>query len=108
MESTWKRVFESCVEGKACKKSHPRHDARRTKRIMELWHTDLIGPIKPSSYGKKKYILSIIDDFSRMMFIQLRKYKSELAEELKKIMILKENQTEQRLKTTVENILQET
>ena len=94
MESTWKRIFESYVEGKACKKSQPRNDARRTKRIMELWHTNLIGPIKPSSYGKKKYILSVIDDFSRMMFIQLLGDKSEAAEELKKIIILKETQTE--------------
>ena len=94
MESTWKRVCESCVEGKTCKKSYPRHDARRTKRIMDLWHTDLIGSIKLSSYGKKKYILSIIDDFSRMMFIQLLGDKSEAAEELKRIIILKENQTE--------------
>ena len=85
----WKRVCESCVEGKACKKSQPRHDAKRTRRIMELWHTDLTGLIKPSSYGKKKYVLS--------MFIKLRG-ESEAAEELKRIIILKENQTEQRLK----------
>lgn len=44
---------------------------------MELWHTDLIESIKPSTFGKKNYILTVIDDYSRMIFIQLLSEKIE-------------------------------
>ncbi|XP_017762569.1 PREDICTED: uncharacterized protein LOC108552497 [Eufriesea mexicana] len=40
MDSSWIKVCEPCVQGKARKKPHPRQNAIRTKRILELWHTD--------------------------------------------------------------------
>ena len=80
------------------KEKHVRSHIRDMMRGEQSVLCDLTGPIKPSSYGKKKYILSIIDDFSRIMFIQLLGEKSEAAEELKRTIILKENQTEQRSK----------
>ena len=51
---------------------------------MELWHTDLIGLIKPSSHGNRNYILTVIDDFSRMTFVRLLNKKGDAAEEIKK------------------------
>ena len=66
-----KNECESCVEEKTCRKSHKRH-------------TDLIGPIKPSSYGNKNYILTVIDDFSRMTFVRLLNKKGDAAEEIKR------------------------
>ena len=59
---------------------------------------DLIGPIRPASRGQKWYIFTIIDDYSRVIFVQLLKGKSETAEELKKLIILKENQSGLKLK----------
>lgn len=41
MNSVRENSWESCITGKTCKKSHPRIDGRKTKRIMELWHVDL-------------------------------------------------------------------
>lgn len=38
MNSVRENSWESCITGKTCKKSHPRIDGRKTKRIMELWH----------------------------------------------------------------------
>lgn len=70
-----KKQCESCIEGKMCRKNHPRLDCRKTNRIMKLWHMDLIGPIKPQSRGGKKYILTIIDDYSGVIFIELLKEK---------------------------------
>lgn len=57
-ESTKKgKICESCIEGKMCRKNHPRLDYRRTNEIMKLWQMDLIGPIKPKLRGEKNYIL---------------------------------------------------
>lgn len=58
----------------------------------------LIGPIKPSSRGGKRYVFTIIDDYSRVIFIELLKEKGEAAEKLKDLIILKENQSEFKLK----------
>lgn len=77
MSSNWENECESCIEGKTSRRSHQRHKGRRTNRIMELWHTDLIESIKPSTFGKKNYILTVIDDYSRMIFIQLLSEKIE-------------------------------
>ncbi|XP_017765325.1 PREDICTED: uncharacterized protein LOC108554527, partial [Eufriesea mexicana] len=85
MGGSWKEVCETYVQGKECKEPHPRHNAIWTKRALELQHTHLIGPIKPSIYGKN-------------MVIQLLRDKSEAAEELKGIIELRENQTELRLR----------
>lgn len=51
------RQHESCVEGKMCRKEHLRLTSRKTNKIMELWHIDLIGPINPSPHGGKRYLL---------------------------------------------------
>lgn len=72
-------------------KAYPRLIGRKTSRMMELWHIDLIGPIKPSSRGRKKYIFTIVDDYSRVIFIKLLKEKTETTEKLKELIILKEN-----------------
>ena len=53
-DSKEKRQCEPCVARKMCQKTHPRLTGMRTSRIMELWHMDLIEPIKPSSRGGKK------------------------------------------------------
>ncbi|XP_017764602.1 PREDICTED: uncharacterized protein LOC108553994 [Eufriesea mexicana] len=97
-DSSWKRVCEPCAQGKACKKPHPGYNATWTNRTLELWRTDLVGPIKPSGYGKKNSLLAVVGDYSRVMFMQLLWDKGEAAEELKDIMELKEDQTELRLK----------
>lgn len=65
---------------------------------MKLWHMDLIGPIKPSSRGEKRYIFTIVDDYSRVIFIEILKEKNEAADKLKKLIVLKENQSELNLK----------
>jgi len=89
---------ECCVGAKICRKIHPRVINKRTKAILELWHMDLIGPIKPESQRGNKYIFTIVDDYSRVLFIRLLKAKNEAAEELKKLIVLKENQSGRRLK----------
>ena len=44
---------------------------------MQVVHTDVCGPIKPSSLGKSNYFLPFIDDFSRKTWVYFLKQKSE-------------------------------
>jgi len=45
--------------------------------ILEVIHSDLIGPVQPISIDGMKYILTFIDEFSRKSWIYLLKEKSE-------------------------------
>lgn len=76
-ENKEQRQCEPCVEGKMCRKAHPRLISRKTSKIMKLWHIDLIGPIHPSSCGGKKYIFTIVDDYFRVIFVELLEEKGE-------------------------------
>lgn len=60
---------------------------------------DLIGPIKSASCGGKRYIFTIIDDYSRVIFVELLKEKSDAADRLKGLIALKENQSGRKLKS---------
>ena len=49
----------------------------RATKSLQLVHTNVCGPIKPSSLGKSNYFLLFIDDFSRKMWFYFLKQKSE-------------------------------
>lgn len=52
-------------------------------RIGEIVHADLIGEITPTStYKNKKYILQVIDDYSRYMFVHPMRSKVETSSKL--------------------------
>src|SRR5579859_1545039 len=68
-------VCEACLEGKQHRQ--PSHQpATRAKEPLELIHSDLCGPIDPTTYGSTKYYALFINDFTRMMYIYTLKKKS--------------------------------
>ncbi|KAE8735701.1 UDP-Glycosyltransferase superfamily protein isoform 3 [Hibiscus syriacus] len=52
-------------------KSFPKESETRAKKPLELIHTDVCGPIKPSSLGNNNYFLLFIDDFQENLGIFL-------------------------------------
>ena len=48
-----------------------------SKEVLELVHTDLCGPIEVKSYKGDKYIMFLVDDYSRMMTVMFLKKKSD-------------------------------
>ena len=48
-----------------------------SKEVLELVHTDLCGPIEVQSYKGDKYIMLLVDDYSRMMTVMFLKQKSD-------------------------------
>ncbi|KAL0300180.1 UNVERIFIED_CONTAM: Retrovirus-related Pol polyprotein from transposon TNT 1-94, partial [Sesamum angustifolium] len=66
--------------------------------ILDYVHADVWGPSNISTHGGNKYFLSIIDNFSRKVFVFLMKHKSDVFENFRKWKILVENQTGKKLK----------
>ena len=54
----------------------------QTSRPLELLHIDLMGPARVQSLGGKKYILVVVDDFTRYTWIVLLKDKGEAPEKM--------------------------
>jgi hypothetical protein len=66
-----------CAEAKMHKKSFTK-DRERATRPGEVLHSDLIGPITPLTYQThKKYVMCVIDDFSRFLQVFLLHSKTE-------------------------------
>jgi Reverse transcriptase (RNA-dependent DNA polymerase)/gag-polypeptide of LTR copia-type/Integrase core domain/GAG-pre-integrase domain/Domain of unknown function (DUF4219)/Zinc knuckle len=89
---------EGCVYGKQSRKSFPKHQGRKTEEILEVIHTDLVGPMKSTSLGGSKYFLLFTDDFSRKSWIYFLGAKSETFAQFKKFKALVETQTGNKIK----------
>nr|GEY46500.1 retrovirus-related Pol polyprotein from transposon TNT 1-94 [Tanacetum cinerariifolium] len=70
-------LCSACAMGKSTKKSHkPKFkDTNQEKRY--LLHMDLCGPMRVESVNGKKYILVIVDDYSRFTWVKFLRSKDE-------------------------------
>ena len=58
-------VCGPCQLGKQTKAKHPGTQTSATSKPLELLHLDLMGPTRIESLGGKKYLLVVVDDFTR-------------------------------------------
>ncbi|CAI5474950.1 unnamed protein product [Closterium sp. Yama58-4] len=56
----------ACLEGKMARKPFPTCAKPLASNPLDLVHTDLCGPITPTSKGGARYILTFLDDATRM------------------------------------------
>lgn len=86
------QVCEECAVGKQQRNQFPKGKSWRAKNVLEMVHSDLCGPINPSSNGGKRYIITFIDDFSRKTWVYFLQAKYDAFEAFKsfKIMVEKE------------------
>ena len=68
--------------GKQSKKSYPTQINTKIIEALELLHIDLCGPSAIESFGGSKYILVIVDDFSRFTWVFFLKQKSDATPKL--------------------------
>ncbi|CAI5726231.1 unnamed protein product [Peronospora farinosa] len=59
-----KALSSGCLKGKQTVTQFPSHSQTKTSRVLELVHTDLMGPMKTRSIGGAKYVLNFVDDYS--------------------------------------------
>ena len=69
--------------GKQTKASHQKVNVIATSRCLELLHVVLMGPTRIESLGGKRYIMVIVDDFSRYIWVEFLREKSEACEKMK-------------------------
>jgi hypothetical protein len=64
-----------------------------TTRILELLHTDLAGPYATESYDGKGYVLTVLDDYTKLSSVKyLYRHKDDVAAALLHISKNLENQ----------------
>ncbi|GJR24068.1 retrovirus-related pol polyprotein from transposon TNT 1-94 [Tanacetum coccineum] len=88
---------EHCVFGKQKKVSFS-PGIHRTRDALDYIHSDLWGPSPVTSRGGKRYMLTIIDDFSRKVWVFFLKHKDEVFPTFKEWKVLIENQTGKKIK----------
>ena len=73
-----------CMKGKQTKSSHKKVKEIRITRPLDLLHMDLISPMCTKSRDGKRYVLVVVNDFSRYSFRE----KLETIEHLKSLFII--------------------
>ena len=63
-----KNKCAGCAEGKQHKESFSKLRPR-AENPLDLVHADTMGPIKPLSIGGNRYILVLVDDYTRMVWV---------------------------------------
>ncbi|TXG65248.1 hypothetical protein EZV62_006523 [Acer yangbiense] len=69
-----------------------------TQLILDYIHSDLWGPSRHVSMGDYRYFMSIIDDYSRRVWIYFMKTKDETLQKFKDWKVMIENQSEKGVK----------
>ncbi|GJZ38673.1 retrovirus-related pol polyprotein from transposon TNT 1-94, partial [Tanacetum coccineum] len=70
-------LCSACALGKSKKSSH-QHKAKDTNQEkLYLLHINLCGPMRMESINEKKYILVIVDDYSRFTWVKFPRSKDE-------------------------------
>nr|GEZ58524.1 retrovirus-related Pol polyprotein from transposon TNT 1-94 [Tanacetum cinerariifolium] len=75
-------LCSSCELEKAKRKSFQSKTTPSLKRRLQLLHMDLSGPMRVASINGKRYVLVIVDDYSRYTWTHFLSYKDETPEVL--------------------------
>nr|GFB50685.1 hypothetical protein [Tanacetum cinerariifolium] len=70
-------LCSACAIGKSTKKSHKPKSEDTNQEKLYLLHMDLCGPMRVESINGKKYILVIVDDYSRFTWVKFLRSKDE-------------------------------
>jgi len=57
--------------------SHPWLEHQVTTKALELLHMDLMGPMQVVSIGGKRYVVVVVDEFSRFTWVSFIREKSD-------------------------------
>ncbi|XP_062009055.1 uncharacterized protein LOC133725706 [Rosa rugosa] len=79
------KMCGDCKVGKQTKAPHRVINSATTTQVLELLHMDLMGPTQSESLGGKSYILVVVDDFSRYIWVNFLKDKTETFESFKNL-----------------------
>ena len=87
-----RETCECCVKGKMARTPFPKEAKNKAQSILDLVHTDVCGPMQTVTPAQKRYILTIIDDYSRYCTIYFMQYKSEAPKLIKQFVEMTKTQ----------------
>lgn len=87
----------TCAEGKHSRPPFEK-SISHTSEILELVHSDVMGPMETKTVSGARFILTFVDDFSGMVFVRFLKEKSEVFNSFTQFIKLVENQTGRKIK----------
>ncbi|GJQ95686.1 retrovirus-related pol polyprotein from transposon TNT 1-94 [Tanacetum coccineum] len=73
-------ICSACQLGKSKKFSHKPKSENTNMEVLHTIHMDLCGPMRVQSIKGKKYILVIVDDYSRFIWVKFLRSKDETPE----------------------------
>ena len=71
------------MEGKSARLPFPAVADRKAERVLDIVHTDLCGPKKTVTPSGNRFVMHLVDDFSRFTVTHLLKHKSEATQLIK-------------------------
>src|SRR3954470_21258153 len=89
---------EVCMKGKQPRLPFVSEVAPRAKHALGVVHSDVCGPFPEPSLGENGYFVSFVDEFTRMTWVTLIKFKTEVFIEFQKFKVKAEKQSGQKIK----------
>lgn len=86
-----------CAKGKQARKPY-KEEGTRAKDILEIVHSDVVGPLNESSFSGSRFLVVFVDDFSRKVFAYPIKKKSEVFQKFVEFKNMAEKQTGRNIK----------
>nr|GEY39383.1 hypothetical protein [Tanacetum cinerariifolium] len=83
---TKEHLCPSCEQGNSKRASHPSKPVPNSRQRLQLLHMDLCGPMRIASINGKRYVLVIVDDYSRYTCVLFLKSKDEAPEVIKTLL----------------------
>jgi hypothetical protein len=99
-----KRTFKDldtyiyCIHGKTHKFTFPKTGVTRAFEVLGLIHSDICGPLKPSTYSSFQHFMTLIDDYSQYCTIYLLKKKLDIYTTFKQWKTYIKNQFKDKIK----------
>ncbi|KAJ0466897.1 putative RNA-directed DNA polymerase [Helianthus annuus] len=72
------QICDSCIMGKQTRAAFQKKSLYRATDSLQLLYADVCGPITPKTNAGNQYILLVVDDFSRYMWVTLIKTKDQV------------------------------
>nr|GFA41434.1 hypothetical protein [Tanacetum cinerariifolium] len=96
-------LCSACAMGKSTRKTHKPKSKDTNQEKLYLLHMDLCGPMRVESSNGKKYILVIVDDYSRFTWVKFLRSKDETPDFIIKFLkMIQSGVVERRNRTLIE------
>nr|CCA28017.1 putative polyprotein [Albugo laibachii Nc14] len=93
-------ICDGCLNGKLSVKPFPKsnYGKVKTKSVLEIIHSDVLGPTEIKSQGGARFMVTFIDDFSRYVVVYFITQKYEIVDQFMKYKAMMENQFNAKIK----------